>query len=243
VIATCKVSTANRSVGASSAGTPARYSTDMRILAFAASFRSASLNRKLIELAARIAREAGAEVDLVAFGEFTMPLFDGDLEQKSGLPAGARQLTRRIEGAAAMMMAVPEYNYSIPGPLKNAIDWVSRSRPMPWRGRSIYLLSASPSPVGGIRGLWQTRIPLEGCGALVFPEMFALPQAHQAFDDQGGLRDPVLAERLRREVVGFVRLAEAVEPLCCGSAEGRERLRQQAITAALEDESELQPEG
>jgi len=85
------------SVGASSASTPARYSTDVRILAFAASFRSASLNRKLIELAARIAREAGAEVDLVAFGEFTMPLFDGDLEQKSGLPAGARQFTRRIE--------------------------------------------------------------------------------------------------------------------------------------------------
>jgi len=182
-------------------------------------------------------------VDMAAFGEFAMPLYDGDLEQKTGLPAGARQLTRRVEAAAAMMIAVPEYNYSIPGPLKNAIDWVSRSRPMPWKGRSIYLLSASPSPMGGIRGLWQTRIPLEGCGALVFPEMFALPHAHEAFDDHGGLRDAVLAERLQREVVGFVRLAEAVEPLCCGSVQGREKLRQQAITAALEDETELQPEG
>src|SRR6266850_4266425 len=205
----------------------------MRLLAFAASLRSASLNHKLVSLAARLAAQEGADVDLARFREFEMPLYDGDEDAAHGLPDGARKLKERIERAAGLMIAVPEYNYSIPGPLKNAIDWVSRARPMPWRGRAVYLMSTAPSPVGGIRGLWQTRIPLEGCGALVFPEMFALPHAHQAFDDQGGLRDPVLAERLQREVVGFVRLAEAVEPLCCGSAEGREKLRQQAITVAL----------
>src|SRR3954463_6165128 len=157
----------------------------MRILAFAASVRSESLNHKLVQLAAQIAASEGAEVDVARFREFDMPLYDGDQDAAHGLPDGARELRKRIEGAAALMIAVPEYNYSIPGTLKNAIDWVSRARPMPWRGRSVYLLSASPSPMGGIRGLWQTRIPLEGCGAIVFPDMFALAAAHEAFDEGG----------------------------------------------------------
>lgn len=215
----------------------------MRVLAFAASLRRQSLNRKLVERAAALARDAGAEVDLADFGEFAMPLYDGDDNDAHGLPPGARALARRIERADALIIATPEYNYSIPGTLKNAIDWVSRARPMPWRGRSVYLVSASPSPMGGIRGLWQTRVPLEGCGALVFPDMFALPHADQAFDRDGALVDPSLAERLRREVVGFVRLAEAVTPICRAAAAGTAARRQREIEAALEDESELQPPG
>jgi chromate reductase len=214
----------------------------MRILAFAASLRSASLNHKLIQLAARLATLEGAQVDLARFHEFDMPLYDGDEDGAHGLPEGARSLQKRIEGAAALMIAVPEYNYSIPGPLKNAIDWVSRARPMPWRGRAVYLMSTAPSPMGGIRGLWQTRIPLEGCGAIVFPDMFALPHGNTAFDERGTLRDAAQFERLVREVRGFVRFAEAVEPLCCAPpAAADARLRAEQIAAALEHESELQP--
>jgi NAD(P)H-dependent FMN reductase len=212
----------------------------MRILAFAASHRSGSLNRRLIGLAADLARAQGAEVDLAEFREFDMPGYDGDGEAERGLPSGARELARRVSAASALILAVPEYNYSIPGTLKNAIDWVSRARPMPWRGKSLYLMSASPSPMGGIRGLWQTRIPFEGCGSLVFPDMFALPHAHQAFDDAGRLRDAALGEKLDREITGFVRLAEAVAPICEGTATPKERARQHAIVAALEEESELQ---
>ncbi len=213
----------------------------MRILAFAASLRRGSLNRKLVALAADVARDAGAEVDLAEFREFELPIYDGDADAASGLPPGGLELKRRLERAHALMIAAPEYNYSVAGPLKNAIDWVSRARPMPWRGKSVYLMSASPSPMGGIRGLWQTRIPLEGCGALVFPEMFALPHAAEAFDASGRLRDPGLAERLRRDVVGFVRLAEAVAPVCAGKATPETRKRQEEIARALEVESELQP--
>lgn len=212
----------------------------MKILAFAASLRRASLNGTLIALAAAHAR-ALADVDLVPFRTFEMPLYDGDVDKATGLPFGALELQRRLDLVDAVMIAAPEYNYSIAGPLKNAIDWVSRARPMPWRGKSVYLMSASTSPMGGIRGLWQTRIPLEGCGALVFPDMFALAHAHEAFAPDGSLRDRDLAARLEREVTGFVRLAEAVVPVC-----GREpldpaaRRRQQEIAAALEDESALQ---
>jgi NAD(P)H-dependent FMN reductase len=213
----------------------------MRLLAFAASLRRGSLNRKLIALAAEMARSAGADVDLADFREFELPIYDGDVDAKVGLPPGGVELKRRLDASDGVLIAAPEYNYSIAGPLKNAIDWVSRARPMPWRGKSIYLMSASPSPMGGIRGLWQTRIPLEGCGALVFPDMFALPHANEAFDDSGALRDPTLAERLRRDVVGFVRLAEAVTPVCGKTVTAEARKRQEEIARALEVESELQP--
>jgi chromate reductase, NAD(P)H dehydrogenase (quinone) len=213
----------------------------MKILAFAASLRKGSLNKKLVALAADLARAAGAEVDLADFREFEMPIYDGDVDAGQGPPPGAQQLRRRVDAADAILISAPEYNYSIAGPLKNAIDWVSRARPMPWRGKSIYLMAAAPSPMGGIRGLWQTRIPLEGCGALVFPDMFALPHAADAFDEAGRLRDAALAERLQREVTGFVRLAEALVPVCSKAAPAPARKRQDEIAKALEDESSLQP--
>jgi chromate reductase len=214
----------------------------MRLLVFAASLRKGSLNKKLVAAIAAILRNARAEVDLADFHDFDMPLYDGDLQTANGLPPGALALQRRIEAASALVIANPEYNYSIAGPLKNAIDWVSRARPMPWRGRSIYLASASPGPIGGIRGLWQTRIPLEGCGALVFPDMFALAHADRAFGADGSLVEPDVAERLSKQVIGFLRLAEAVAPLCCGEPSGADQKRQQQeIVKALEDESSIQP--
>ncbi|MBI2389253.1 MAG: NAD(P)H-dependent oxidoreductase [Deltaproteobacteria bacterium] len=207
----------------------------MRVLAFAASRRASSLNRRLIHLAAEIAGAKGADVDLAEFGEFEMPIYDGDVDHDSGLPRGALELKRRVIAADALIIATPEYNYSISGALKNAVDWVSRARPMPWRGKSLYLLSASPSAMGGIRGLWQTRIPFEGCGALVFPDMFALPHAHEAFDENGRLKDHALAERLEKELSGFVRLAEAYADVIAPPE------RRSAINKALEEQTDIQP--
>jgi len=209
----------------------------MRILAFAASLRKGSYNQKLVAVVAEMLRGIGADVDLAEFRDFDMPLYDYDLQTAEGLPPGAEAMRKRIEAASALVIGSPEYNYSIPGILKNAIDWISRARPMPWRGRSIYLVSASPGAIGGIRGLWQTRIPLEGCGALVFPDMFALAHADKAFDADGALTDAGARERLQNQVTGFYRLAEAVAPLCCGE----ETPRKQEITRALEEESRIQP--
>src|SRR5262249_12244463 len=134
----------------------------MKILAFAASLRADSLNKKLLRIAIEAAREAGAEVDHADFREFMMPLYDGDMQTTTGFPEGAQELQRRLDAADGILISSPEYNFSIPGTLKNAIDWVSRMRPVPWRGKSALLLAASTSLAGGIRGLWQLRIPLEG---------------------------------------------------------------------------------
>jgi chromate reductase, NAD(P)H dehydrogenase (quinone) len=211
----------------------------MRIFAFAASLRRGSYNRTLIERASELARAGGAEVNLVDFWRFDMPMYDANLNEEKGLPPGAEAMRGYVDDHDAIMIAAPEYNYSISGALKNAIDWVSRARPMPWRGKSIYLMSASPSAVGGIRGLWHTRVPLEGCGALVFPDMFTVANAHQAFDESGRLKDEAAAERLSRDVLGFVRMAEALVPVCT-KAPPEQRERQKTIVAALEHETQVQ---
>ena len=180
----------------------------MRLLAFAASLKRESLNRKLLHLAVELAREAQVEVDLAHFREFDMPLYDADLQNSTGFPEGARELARRIEAVDGLMIASPEYNYSLPGTLKNAIDWVSRMKPMPLRGKHGVLLAASTSLVGGSRGLWALRVPLEGLGVMLLPDMFALAQAPQAFDEHGKLKDPELQERLRKLVHGYLEMGK-----------------------------------
>jgi NAD(P)H-dependent FMN reductase len=122
----------------------------LTVLAFAASFRQASLNRKLIRLAAVIAEREGALVDHADFREFDVPMYDGDVEAASGLPPGALELKRRVEAVDALILSIPEYNYSIPGSLKNVFDWVSRARPMPWRGRSAAAGDDHCSPRGAV---------------------------------------------------------------------------------------------
>jgi NAD(P)H-dependent FMN reductase len=116
------------------------------------------------------------------------------------------EMSRRIETADGLIIASPEYNYSMPGTLKNAIDWVSRMKPMPLRGKHGLLLAASSTVAGGIRGLWALRVPLEGLGVTLYPDMFALAQATQALDERGELRDPELRERLEKMVTGYLRM-------------------------------------
>ncbi len=180
----------------------------LRLLAFAASLRRGSVNRKLLAQAVEIVRADGAEVHVAEFAEFDMPLFNADLQEASGFPAGAEEVARRVRAADGMLIASPEYNFSLPGTLKNAIDWVSRMRPVPFRGKSAFLMAASRGMVGGIRGLWQLRIPLEGLGVVVYPDMFSLPNALEAFAEDGELKDAQATERLGKMVRGYLELAQ-----------------------------------
>lgn len=176
----------------------------VRLLAVAASLREQSLNRRLLAVAAAAARRAGAAVEVVPFREFDVPPFNQDVMNQHGLPAGAEAFRRRLAAADGLLLASPEYNYSMPGVLKNLIDWVSRHRPVPLRGKSALLLATSNGAVGGIRGLWQLRVPLEGLGVFVYPDMFALPGGGQAFKEDGALQDAGQAERLEKMVAGYL---------------------------------------
>ena len=131
----------------------------VRILVFSASLRKSSLNTRLASLAARVIEAEGGEVDLASMAEFDCPSYDGDAQNDEGFPTGAVELRRRVESCDGFVIASPEYNASLPGVLKNAVDWVSRFHPQPFNERYGLLLSASPSMVGGNRGLWALRVP------------------------------------------------------------------------------------
>ncbi len=176
----------------------------MKLFAFAGSLRKDSLNFKLTSLAASVASRSGQTVDLVPFKEFEMPCYDGDIEASTGIPEGANRLKDKIIGNHALIIATPTYNYSVPGTLKNAVDWVSRHRPMPFSGKPVLLLGASPSPLGSLLGIFALRSSLEGLGCLVFPTVFSLVSAEKAFDASGSLVEKGNAERLEKLVKDFL---------------------------------------
>jgi NAD(P)H-dependent FMN reductase len=187
----------------------------LRVLVFSASLRVDSLNTRLANLATTAIERVGSSVDLASMRDFDAPSYDGDLETAAGLPAGAQEFRSRLEAADAFVIVSPEYNGSMPGLLKNAIDWVSRARPQPFNQHSGLLMSASPSMAGGNRGLWTLRVPLEHMGARIYPDMFSLAQAHTAFADDGKLADERLQGRFDDTIAGFLDLVEASKHYPC----------------------------
>jgi chromate reductase, NAD(P)H dehydrogenase (quinone) len=186
----------------------------LKVLVFAAALRAESLNRKLAALAARIAEQNGATVDHASMRDFDVPSYDGDAENAHGIPKGAEELRRRLLESDAFIVSSPEYNASMPGIFKNLIDWTSRFRPQPFDGKHGLLLSASPSTVGGNRGLWAVRVPLEHLGARIYPDMFSLAQAHNALVE-GDIADAALRARFEKNLQAFLSLAEAAKHYPC----------------------------
>lgn len=165
-----------------------------KVLAFAGSTRTDSFNKKLIRIGADGLRAAGAETTLVDLRDFPMPLYDGDLEAASGLPEHAKRLKKLFLEHDALMISSPEYNSSIPGVLKNALDWVSRSEPgesplAAYAGKVAALMSASPGALGGSRSLVVLRMMLGNIKVLVLPDQVSVSKANEAFNPDGSLKD------------------------------------------------------
>lgn len=172
-------------------------SNPLKILAFAGSARRDSYNKQLVKIAGRGAESAGAEVTFLDLLALPMPLFNEDLEAEQGLPDTVRQFKALLKGHQGFLMACPEYNGSITGLLKNAIDWASRPDPDNiasaadcFRDKVIVLMATSPGALGGLRGLVHVRAILTNLGAIVLPDQRAIPHASQAFDQEGQLGDP-----------------------------------------------------
>jgi NAD(P)H-dependent FMN reductase len=169
------------------------------------------MNDRLASLAASVAEEKGAAVERATMSQFECPAYDMDVEISSGLPAGAQTLHDKLISVDGFMIASPEYNASMPGVLKNTIDWVSRFRPQPFNGKQGFLMAASPSMTGGKIGLWALRQPLEHLGARTYPDMFALAQAHRAFEDSGRIADSKLQDWFEMTIQCFIDLVEAAK--------------------------------
>ena len=181
----------------------------VRFLVFGASLRAESLNARLASLAARRVEANGGEADLASMREFDCPSYDQDVQNSQGFPSGAESLRVRLLDCDALVVSAPEYNASIPGVLKNALDWVSRFHPQPFDQRHALVMSASPSMTGGNRGAWALRVPLEHLGARVYPDMFSLAQAHLTLNDEGDLVDAELMRRFESTITDFMDLVEA----------------------------------
>jgi chromate reductase, NAD(P)H dehydrogenase (quinone) len=169
-------------------------SQQTKILAFAGSLRTESYNKKLIKIAVAAARSAGAEVTLIDLRDHPLPIYDGDLEAREGLPAQAKTLKELLRAHDGLMLSCPEYNSSITGVLKNTIDWVSRpvaGQPelVEFKDKVAVLMSASPGALGGLRGLVHVRAILGNIGVLVLPDQLAIAKAHEAFNDDGSLKN------------------------------------------------------
>ena len=160
-----------------------------RILAFSGSARRESLNKKLLAVAVEAVRLAGGEVTHLELNDYSLPLYDGDLEDKEGLPANAGKLIGLIASHDALLIASPEYNTQLTPLLKNTIDWCTRGEGNPFVGRVAAVVSASPSALGGIRSLQHTQQILLKLGCFVVPAQMTLAQADKAFDGSGVLTD------------------------------------------------------
>ena len=129
-----------------------------RILAFAGSLREHSFNKRVLKTAIKGAENAGAEVKFVDLRDYPMPIYDQDEHERNGFPEKALEFQQLLSEYDGLMIASPEYNASLPGGLKNAIDWASRKSPKfnlgeVFKGKVAAIMTASPGSFGGIRCL------------------------------------------------------------------------------------------
>jgi chromate reductase, NAD(P)H dehydrogenase (quinone) len=169
-------------------------SNQPKLLVFAGSLRKESFNKKLVKIAEAGAKEAGADTTFLDLADLELPIYNQDDEDKNGLPAGARKLKDLMLNHDGFLIAAPEYNSSITAALKNAIDWASRPNQGEgnlacFKGKVVGLVSASPGALGGLRGLVHVRAIFNNIFSLVIPEQVAVVKAHEAFNDDGSLKD------------------------------------------------------
>ena len=152
----------------------------LKILVIPGSLRTGSLNARLAATAAYEFAQAGADVTRISLADFPLPIYDGDLQSKSGVPKNAVNLKRMMSAHHGVLIVTPEYNSSVPPLVKNTIDWVSRvqdgqeTRGQVFRERAFAIAAASEGRLGGTRALAALRLILSACHATVIPNQLAL---------------------------------------------------------------------
>lgn len=188
----------------------------VRIAVVAGSVRSGSFNVLLARAAVEHLEAHGATATWVDLATFDLPLYAAGIEAER-FPADALRLKQLLAAQHGVLFTSPEYNGSVSPLLKNAIDWASRPTDgegpvalTAYRGKAAAIMSASLSPFGGLRGLMQLRQILTTIQMLVIPDQLAVPNAHQAFCDDGRLRDPLQASLLDSATARLVKVAAAL---------------------------------
>lgn len=175
----------------------------VKLVGISGSLRRDSSNTLLVHEAARAFGPCN-----FTLGDICLPLYDGDVEANDGIPAEVEALAALLRGADAIVISTPEYNKNLSGSLKNALDWLSRTRPAPLADKPVAILSAAAGVSGGARAQYSLRL----CLTPFLPRMLPGPEvmiagANAAFDEDGRLKDPKsftflerLMSRLRAEI-------------------------------------------
>jgi NAD(P)H-dependent FMN reductase len=187
-----------------------------KILVIPGSLRTGSHNARLAALATKELALADADVTRISLADYPLPIYDADLNAKSGPPANAVKLKQLLCAHSGIFIASPEYNASITPLLKNTIDWISVVRERDeaqlamFQNRAFALGAASPGRSGGMQSLITLRQVLAiGCRAFVVPEQVTVPNATEAFDDMDQLKDTRAAAQLKlvvRKLIDYARL-------------------------------------
>jgi chromate reductase, NAD(P)H dehydrogenase (quinone) len=191
-----------------------RFMSALKILVIPGSLRSGSHNAKLAMAAAHEFAQAGADVTRISLADFPLPIYDGDLQARSGVPTNAVNLKRMMGSHHGVLIVTPEYNSSVPPLVKNTIDWVTRvqdpheSRGQVFRERPFAIAAASEGRLGGTRALAALRLILSACHATVVPNQLALSFADQAYDDMDRLRKEADIEALKALVKQLIEVSQ-----------------------------------
>ena len=186
----------------------------LKILVIPGSLRTGSLNARLAAAIAHELAQSGAEITRISLSDFPLPIYDGDLQAKSGVPKNAVNLKRMIGAHHGVLIVTPEYNSSVPALLKNTIDWVSRvqdageSRGQVFRERAFAIAAASESRLGGTRCLAALRLILSACHATVIPNQLALSFADHAYDEMDRLKLSADIEALKALVRQLIEISQ-----------------------------------
>src|SRR5258708_4934707 len=191
----------------------------VKILVIPGSLRTGSFNARLAAVVAHEFALAGLEVTRLSLSDYPLPIYDGDLETRGGVPKNAVNLKRMIGSHQGVVFVTPEYNSSLPPLLKNAIDWVTRvedrgeTRGQVFRERAFAIAAASEGRLGGSRCLAALRLILSGCRATVIPNQLALSFADQAYDEMDRLKHPGDIEALSAMVRQLIDFAQQMQQM------------------------------
>ena len=180
----------------------------MNIVAICGSLRKGSFNRMLMQALPSLAPAGMSIKEAPSFAE--LPLYNADIQNGPGFPAAVGTLAEAIRAADGVIFCTPEYNYSIPGGLKNAIDWVSRLPNQPFAAKPIALQSASPGPLGGARVQYDLRRTLVFLDALTLnkPEIFVGSCATRFDEKTGELKDETTRTFVKQQLEAFAKFVE-----------------------------------
>ena len=175
----------------------------LKILVIPGSLRTGSLNARLAAAVVKELALADVDVTLISLSDFPLPIYDGDIEAKTGVPKIAVDLKRMMSAHHGVLIVTPEYNSSVPALVKNTIDWISRvqdaneTRGEVFRERVFAIASASGGRLGGTRALAALRLILSACHATVIPNQLALSFADEAYDEMDRLKNAADSEALK----------------------------------------------